>query len=79
MSRWNAARAEAEDEERLDSEERADPSLERIEQRKRQRLAEWKDRVTEEEATHNNNFAPVVGDWRARVAQARSKRAAAEK
>ena len=80
VERWNAARAEADEEERLDAQLEAEPSLAILEQRKRKRLAEWVERMPAEEAGCNVNFAPLgggacgVGDWRDRVAAARSKR-----
>jgi hypothetical protein len=80
VERWNAARAEAEEEERLDAQLEAEPTLLILEQRKRKRLAEWVERMPAEEAESNVNFAPLgggggaMGDWRDRVAAARSKR-----
>ena len=66
VERWNAARAEAEEEARLDAQESADPSVELLEERKRKRVAEWREQVDEE---GNNNFIALKGDWRARIAR----------
>jgi len=76
MHKWNAARAEAEHEDRMDAEAARDPSLELIEERKRKRIADWKETLPEEATERNNNFAPLGGDWRERVAKARKKKAA---
>lgn len=74
VERWNAARAQAEYDEQLDAEQ-AEPSLALLEQRKRQRLVEWRERMElEEETTKNNNFVPLGGvDWRERVRQRREE------
>ena len=74
MERWSAARAEAELEEMIDAQRAADPSLELLEERKRKRIAEWRDGVTHEEAERNNNFVAVGGDWRERVARRAKQR-----
>ena len=67
VDRWNAARAEAEAEERLDAQQTAEPSLELLEERKRKRVAEWREHASEE---GNTNFVSLQGDWRERVARA---------
>ena len=69
-------RAEVAIEEKLDAAADAPPSLAVLEQRKRQRLSEWKGSLTEEDTVRNTNFAPIGGDWRDRVARARQRKAA---
>ena len=54
----------------------APPSLAVFEQRKRQRLSEWKGSLTEEDTVRNTNFAPIGGNWHDRVARARQRKAA---
>jgi len=71
VQKWAAARAEADAEEILDAEAEQPESLAVLEQRKRKRLAEWKDGLSAEEAARNTNFVEVAGDWRERVARAR--------
>lgn len=75
MSRWNAARAEAQLEEELDAQLDAPISLQELERAKRQRLADWRRALSAEEAERNSNFAVSVSDdWRARVASARQRK-----
>mmetsp|Transcript_39222 Transcript_39222/g.103380 ORF Transcript_39222/g.103380 Transcript_39222/m.103380 type:complete len:106 (+) Transcript_39222:399-716(+) len=75
VNKWNAARAEAQLEDQLHAAAEAPPSLGEIERAKRQRLAAWKQALPAEEAERNTNFAPVAGDWRARVARVRERKA----
>ena len=70
VERWHAARAEADAEARREAREAAAPSLELLEERKRRRIAEWRETVAED---GNTNFVPA-GDWRARVARAKQRR-----
>lgn len=74
MNKWNAARAEAAEEEEIELEEGRAKSLDEISQEKRRRLQEWKQQLSSEDTERNMNFTPVVGDWRARVAQAKKKK-----
>jgi hypothetical protein len=67
MQRWNAARAEADAEEQLDAAQAAQPSLEELEERKRKRVAEWRDGLSREEVERNVNLTPLAGDWRERA------------
>lgn len=71
VEKWNTARAEAAEEERLDAQAEAEPSLSVLEERKRKRVADWRDRVPSDEAERNTNLAPLGGggggDWRERV------------
>jgi len=60
-------------EEQLDKAEEA-PSLEVLEQRKRKRVSEWVETLSQEETERNTNFAPVAGDWRERLARARQRK-----
>ena len=48
VERWNAARAEADEEECLDARQATEPSVELLEERKRKRVAEWREQVSEE-------------------------------
>ena len=79
VDKWNAVRAEVAVEERLDAQAEAPISLAVLEERKRKRLAEWKDSVTSSDtAERNTNFAPLgtgVADWRERVARAKQRKA----
>jgi hypothetical protein len=72
VQKWNAVRAEVatemEAEEEAAHEERRPRSLLDLEEEKRARLAEWKTTLSSEEVAANSNFAPIKGDWRARVA-----------
>ena len=79
VNRWNAVRAEAAEEEKVDLEEAtAVPSLEMVEQRKRKRIAEWRGSLSSEETGRSANFVPLVGDWRERVARAKRQKAEAD-
>ena len=69
VDKWNAARAEAHLEERLDAQQAAEPSLELLEERKRKRVAEWRDGLSQEDAERGINFTPLAADWRQRVKQ----------
>ena len=71
VERWNAARAEVDAEAKLDAEHAAEPSLEVLEERKRKRVAEWREQVSEE---GNTNFVVLQGGWRERVARVAKKR-----
>jgi len=44
-------------------------SLEELEEQKRARLDGWEQSLSSQELKANANFAPVKGDWRARVAR----------
>ena len=73
MDKWNAARAEADLQARIDAEQAAEPSLELLEERKRKRIAEWREGVDASDG--NNNFVALGGaDWRERVAKAKARR-----
>ena len=61
-----------EEEARRDAQPR---SLHDLEAEKAVRLAEWQQQLSTEEIANNTNFAPVKGDWRARVAASQSKKA----
>ena len=75
MDRWNAVRDEVAEEERLDAEEDAEPSLEQLEERKRKRIADWRNGVEGTDAAErNNNFVAIGGDWRERVRMAKQRR-----
>jgi hypothetical protein len=78
VDKWKAAREEVADEERLDAQADAPISIAALEERKRKRIAEWKEsRTSTDEADRNSNFAPLgagVGDWRERVARAKQRR-----
>ena len=74
INKWNAKRAEAEEEAAFENEESRPQSLHELEAAKKARLSEWKASLTSAETERNINFAPVVGDWRARVAQARARK-----
>jgi len=71
VDKWNAKRAEAVEEEDLEEEEERPMSLDEMETAKKARLADWKASLSSIDTEHNTNFAPVAGDWRARVARAR--------
>lgn len=74
VDKWNAVRAEAAEEEAIEEEEARPRSFEELEAEKRRRLSEWKDGLSTDHTQRNTNFAPVVGDWRARVAEARARK-----
>ena len=77
VSRWNAARAEVDYEERLEAEEAAAPSLELLEKNKRKRIHEWREGVSTAEAERNTNFAALgggVADWRERAKRGRQRK-----
>ena len=75
MERWNAVRAEVAEEDRLDAEQDAEPSLELLEERKRKRIAEWREGFSGiDAAERNNNFVALAGDWRERVRVAKQRR-----
>jgi len=59
---------EIELEEEEAQEQRRPKSLLEIEEEKRARLAEWEATLSREEVAANANFAPIKGDWRARIA-----------
>ena len=71
VSKWNAVRAEVLLEEEIEAAAHAPESLEELARRKRQRLTEWEQALDVE---RNANFAPLSGDWRARVARARQRK-----
>ena len=74
MERWSAARAEADADEWKDAKEAAGPSIAQLEQRKRQRVSEWRAGLTPGDLETNNNFAPLGrDDWQERVKRARQE------
>jgi len=76
VNKWNAVRAEVAEEQLLEEEQERPQSIDELELAKKQRLSDWKQHLSSEETSRNMNFQPVAGDWRARVAQGRARKAA---
>ena len=78
VQKWAEARAEAQMEECGEAKDAAGPSIAMLEQRKRQRIAEWREGLSADKAEGSANFTPLGrDDWRERVASS-AKRARTE-